>query len=90
MSYRIHLTIYGKVQGVFYRASARQVALNANLVGYVMNLPDGRVEIIAEGPRPALHDLIKWCKTGPPLSKVDRVDVAWENPTGEFHTFRAY
>ncbi len=84
---RVHIWVSGKVQGVWYRASTVEEARRLGLTGWVRNLPDGRVEIVAEGPKERLEELIAWCHEGPPLAVVDRVDVVWETATGEFPDF---
>lgn len=84
---RVQLLITGQVQGVFYRASALEQAQSLNLSGQVENLPDGTVELVAEGPKWALEQLITWCKQGPPNAKVDEVFVSWKPHKGEFKTF---
>jgi len=76
---RVHLYITGKVQGVFYRASAARVANGWGLSGWVRNLPDGRVELMAEGDRPQVEALILWCREGPPDAQVKGVEVQWES-----------
>lgn len=85
---RVHLFISGKVQGVYYRAYTREVAERLGIKGWVRNLPDGRVEVVAEGDESALKNLIAWCWEGPPLAKVEYVEEIWEEPTGEFNDFR--
>jgi len=85
---RVHLRIYGRVQGVFFRYETENVARKMNLVGWVRNNYDGSVETVAEGPREALEKFIEWCKKGPSRARVDKVDINWEKPTGEFKTFR--
>lgn len=87
MTRRVHITVSGRVQGVFFRANTQEVAQRLGLVGYVRNLPDGRVEVVAEGDEEALRKLIDWCHEGPSLARVERVEVRWENPTGEFSGF---
>jgi len=77
---RVHLYISGKVQGVFYRASAQRVASGWGLSGWVRNLADGRVELVAEGDRPQVEALIVWCREGPPDAQVKKVEVHWEPP----------
>ncbi len=84
---RAHLLIKGVVQGVFYRSSARQVARQLNLTGWVKNLPDGRVEIVAEGEEKKLEEFIKWCHKGPPSAIVDEVKVTYSEALGEFNDF---
>ena len=87
MTRRVYITVAGRVQGVFFRANTREVAQRLGLSGYVRNLPDGRVEVVAEGEEEALRKLVDWCHEGPPLARVERVEVRWENPTGEFSGF---
>ena len=73
-----HISIHvkGKVQGVFFRASTRDVAQNLGLLGFVRNEPDGSVYIEAEGPDPNLDLFIAWCKKGPDRARVDEVSVS--------------
>jgi acylphosphatase len=72
-----HYTILvsGKVQGVFYRASTVEKALELGLKGFAQNLPDGRVLIEAEGDLVTLQKLVEWCKKGPSRAVVTGVDV---------------
>lgn len=66
--------VSGKVQGVFFRASAREQALELDLRGYAKNLPDGRVEVLAAGSDAALDALAAWLRQGPPLARVDDLE----------------
>lgn len=84
---RAELTISGRVQGCFYRASTQQEAQRLGLLGETGNLPDGSVEVTAEGAREAVEELIAWCRRGPPAAEVERVDVKWSSARGEFRTF---
>lgn len=84
---RVHIYVLGRVQGVFYRSNTRRKAQELGLTGWVRNLPDGRVEIVAEGERGKLERLIEWCWSGPPLARVERVESKWEKPKGEFNSF---
>jgi acylphosphatase len=65
--------ISGRVQGVFYRASAAQRARAAGITGHARNLPDGRVEVIACGPHGAIEEFIAWLWIGPSAAKVSHV-----------------
>lgn len=85
---RAHLRIYGLVQGVFYRATMKEVADRLGVKGWVRNLSDGSVEAVIEGPRDKVEQLIKWAHHGPPAAKVERVVVKWEPYRGEFKNFR--
>jgi acylphosphatase len=67
--------VSGRVQGVFYRASTRQRALELGCTGYARNLPDGRVEVLAVGEPQAVKTLIDWLWQGPPAAKVTEVEV---------------
>lgn len=74
----VHLLISGRVQGVFYRASAHEEGRRLGLVGWVRNLPDGRVEAVAQGSEKDVDDFIEWCRKGPPLARVANIDVSEE------------
>ena len=71
----IRLTIKGKVQGVFYRATAKDVADLLGIKGWVKNLSDNNVEITATASGETLQKFINWCKQGPPKARVDDVIV---------------
>ena len=64
------------MQGVFYRASARQRAQELGCRGYARNLPDGRVEVLAVGDSAAVHALVEWLRQGPPAAHVTDVKCA--------------
>ena len=66
--------VAGKVQGVFFRASAREQALRLGLRGYAKNLADGRVEVLAAGEAENIEALARWLAQGPPMARVDRVE----------------
>ena len=85
---RANVFIRGKVQGVFFRATTLEEAQRLRLAGWVQNLPDGRVEILVEGPRRTVEELIAWAHAGPPMADVEQVEVRWEQPRREFETFR--
>lgn len=84
---RVHLFVSGRVQGVAYRVHAQQRARQLGLVGWVRNLPDGRVEAWAEGPRSALEALSDWCECGPAAARVEEVDRTWGDGGGEYEGF---
>lgn len=67
--------VYGRVQGVFYRASAAERAAALGVSGYARNLADGSVEVLAVGESGAVAALIDWLAHGPPLARVDRVET---------------
>lgn len=86
-SSRTHLVIRGRVQGVSYRASARDEALRLQLTGWVRNLPNGDVEAVAEGGVAQLQQFVAWCKSGPEEARVESVNEERGAATGEFSTF---
>jgi len=71
----LKLIIKGKVQGVFYRATAFELATKLNLKGFAMNLPDGNVQIEVEGEAGAIEEFISWCRKGPEMARVDEVEI---------------
>ncbi|MBI2358406.1 MAG: acylphosphatase, partial [Deltaproteobacteria bacterium] len=75
---RVHLRIEGRVQGVFFRATAVAEANRLGVKGWVRTCPDGTVEIVAEGERKRLQDLVAWCRHGPPGAHVHDVKLRWE------------
>ena len=77
-----HVIVSGRVQGVWYRASTRDMALRLSLSGWVRNLPDGDVEALFEGPRDRVQEAVEWCHHGPPGARVSHCDVIWADPTG--------
>jgi len=84
---RLHLKIYGLVQGVYYRSNARRKALELGLSGWVKNMPDGTVETVAEGEEGTLNEYKMWCKKGPPEARVEEIQEKWEEPSGDFKGF---
>nr|WP_298150118.1 acylphosphatase [uncultured Pseudoxanthomonas sp.] len=76
--------VVGKVQGVFFRASTRERALDLGLRGRASNLADGGVEVIAEGQAAALDALEAWLQHGPPAARVESVvREAWTGPVSD-------
>jgi acylphosphatase len=84
---RAHVLISGRVQGVSFRAYARDKARAAGVEGWVRNLADGRVEAVFEGTRGAVQRLVSWCYSGPALAAVEKVELMWEEPTGKEGAF---
>lgn len=73
--------VYGQVQGVSYRASTQRAAEQyPQLRGYVRNLPDGRVEVLLAGKKQEVLAMIEWCKKGPTLAVVNKVEISEELP----------
>jgi len=83
----IHLIIKGKVQGVFYRASAKDMAVKLGLKGWVKNTREGNVEIKVQGPGDLLEEFVQWCYKGPPSAQVTGID-RYELAEESFHDFR--
>lgn len=88
MKARVHIFVSGRVQGVFFRDHTRRWADSLGLTGWVRNLRDGRVEVLAEGAKDRLEDLTAWLKQGPPLAEVQNIEISWEDFRGEFADFR--
>jgi len=84
---RAHILVEGKVQGVYYRVSARKQARSLGLVGWVRNCPDGSVECVTEGERDKIEELAAWCRQGPAKSVVKEVTIKWADYQGEFSAF---
>ncbi len=81
-------TVYGRVQGVYFRYFVRNVARTLDLKGYARNLPDGdAVEVQAEGDKQQLNKLVEQLKIGPPSASVKRIEVNWSDPSGQFDDF---
>ena len=84
---RVTLKIYGDVQGVFFRRSAKLEADRLDIVGWIRNDKDGSVEVMAQGEKDKVDQFIKWCKKGPPFSKVKKVEVVNQNGLENFDEF---
>ncbi|MBI3559712.1 acylphosphatase [Candidatus Gottesmanbacteria bacterium] len=84
---RVHLCISGDVQGVGYRGWVRGVARDMGLVGWEKNTDDDRVEVVAEGEREGLEELVTACRQGPDVAWVEKIDVTWEKATDELVGF---
>ncbi|MGA1873437.1 MAG: acylphosphatase [Thermoplasmatota archaeon] len=85
---RIHVIYEGRVQGVWFRANCQRKAVELGVVGWVRNLPDGRVESVAEGGRKELEELLRWCRNDQPHALVKGTVVEWGRPSREFRDFR--
>ncbi|MBV9962431.1 MAG: acylphosphatase [Parafilimonas sp.] len=70
-----HILVKGKVQGVFFRKTAKQIAENLNIAGWVKNTDEGHVEIFAQAFEEELTKFIHWCKQGPPKADVKNIEV---------------
>jgi acylphosphatase len=87
MKKRVHLTVRGCVQGVYFRAFVRDRARHLGLTGYGCNCPDGSVEIVAEGDIRCLEQLVVLCNSGPPDATVQDITAEWQEASGEFPNF---
>ncbi len=85
---RLHVLLYGRVQGVGFRWYALRQAEGMGLTGWVRNRYDGAVELTAEGPRPSLEAFLDYLKAGPGMARVESVEATWGPGTGEFSDFR--
>ena len=84
---RARLLISGMVQGVGYRWSCRRAAQGIGVTGWVRNLPDGRVEAVAQGSREQVETLILWCRRGPEEAQVSDIAVSYEETAEDFSGF---
>lgn len=83
----VRATVYGRVQGVFFRSFTSRKARDLGLTGYVRNMPDGTVEVYAEGEKEKLEELIAALKVGPPAAKVEKVATHWSDYSGKYPGF---
>jgi acylphosphatase len=84
---RRRVVVTGIVQGVWFRASTRDAAVEAGVTGWVRNLPNGSVEAVFEGEENQVERAVTWCHRGSPGSRVDKVQVVEEKYTGKFGDF---
>jgi len=84
---RLRAIVHGHVQGVNFRYYTRRQAHELDVTGYVRNLWDGTVEVVAEGARQKLGRLLNWLHRGPRMAFVEKVDVQWLPATDEFQDF---
>jgi acylphosphatase len=84
---RLHAIVHGRVQGVSFRYYTQRRAEELGLSGFVRNLWDGNVEVVAEGQRPAVEKLLAFLRVGPRAAFVTQVDTRWPAPTDEFDRF---
>jgi len=88
MKARLHMKIFGQVQGVFFRAGTLDTANRIQeITGWVRNLDDGSVECMAEGEKEKLEELLEWCSHGPAGADVERIEEKWEEYSGDFRDF---
>ncbi len=87
MKVRAQAIFQGRVQGVYFRDTARKHAAAAGVAGWVRNLPDGRVETVLEGERSAVEEVLHRCRTEQPHARVTAMDVKWEEFRGDLLGF---
>lgn len=89
MKKHLNIKVYGRVQGIFFRAGAKEQANKLGIVGFAQNQPDGSVYIEVEGENSKLNKFVKWCHLGPPMAQVEKVEVS-ENSLKNFSQFEVY
>lgn len=82
----LNIKVYGQVQGIFFRATAKEEAEKLGIKGFARNEPDGTVYIEAEGDKDNLDKFFAWCQKGPSLAKVEKVKIT-EGPLKNFSGF---
>lgn len=85
---RVHVLIFGKVQGVSFRYHTYELAKKLGITGWVRNTSDGKVEAVFEGDRDKIEKILEFCKRGPSLARVEKVEVKEEKFKGEFKDFK--
>ena len=83
---KVRIKVYGRVQGVFFRANTKEKAIELGLKGWIMNKEDGSVEILAEGKR--VKEFIEWCKEGPELARIDKMKTREEKSEEKLSDFK--
>jgi len=87
MMKRVHVFYSGRVQGVGFRITAEETAHDLGVVGWVKNLRDGRVELIAEADQAALERFLDVIQSGPMKNFITQVEISWSNATETFDEF---
>ena len=83
----VEVLVSGRVQGVCFRMETERMARSLGLDGWVRNLPDGRVQAVFEGDAKAVDQAVEWCRKGPPMARVDRLEKRELPVSGEFGGF---
>ncbi len=84
---QVQVIISGRVQGVWFRANTKQKAEQLGINGWVKNIADGKVAALFEGDEKHVQEMIEWCHHGPPLAKVENIEVKKQSPTNGFEGF---
>lgn len=84
---KVRAIVSGRVQGVWYRAHTRDKAVELGVTGFVRNLPDGTVEIVAQGEESQVEALMRWARLGPPLAEVSDVRIREMAEDTEYSSF---
>ena len=87
MKKRLHIIVHGQVQGIFFRATAKEKAVQMGISGWIRNNSDGTVEGVFEGEEKSLKEILVFCRHGPSLAKVEEVKEKWRECTNEFRSF---
>ncbi|MBI2885534.1 MAG: acylphosphatase [Candidatus Omnitrophica bacterium] len=87
MKRQVHVYYSGRVQGVGFRMTADETAHSVGVVGWVKNLRDGRVELVAQGEEPAVEQLLQALRTGPMANFIKDVEIVWGPPVELFKDF---
>lgn len=90
MKKHLSIKVSGRVQGVFFRASAKQKALSLGLTGFAQNLPDGSVHLEVEGEEDSLREFLSWCHKGPLLARVDHLEFEFSDHLKGFSSFETF
>jgi acylphosphatase len=85
--HQFHAIVRGRVQGVSFRYYTALKAVEVEITGWVRNVPDGKVEVMAEGTRGQLGQLAEFLHRGPPGACVVAIEIKWQQPSGEFEDF---
>jgi len=87
MKSKVHVIISGRVQGVWFRENTKSKAEPFGITGWVRNTSDGNVEAVFEGDEKIIEGILEWCNHGPPLSKVDNVEIKKQPASNDFDQF---
>ncbi len=85
---RVHIFVSGKVQGAWYREGTKKEANKLKVFGWIKNLEDGRVEALLEGEKESLEKMLVWAKRGSFWSKVENIEISWEEHKKDFQDFK--